>query len=213
MAEIVGSSRISEFSPVGYEGITEEDLRKIVVRGIGAANNATLNHPRNAAGSFAYHERVKAARDLFGPFGWTRYSKKGIEYVVCPNKQIAIVMSSADGNVGRPGGLVTTKYPKGHAYEDVIAANCDWLGLTNADGSAYFHDEEESFVTWFLLTCKVGDNVFWELSLPARIELGGRIENWERRILFAPVEVNLQPNYDPADQEPDIEVSVNKKTI
>lgn len=76
--------------------LTKDSLSDVAKRAVAQKFTAVSNHPRNAPGTFAYHEGVKALRDIFVGNNWEKQTEKNIEYIFNPNKKIKVIYQNVD---------------------------------------------------------------------------------------------------------------------
>lgn len=187
--------------------------------------SATPLDPTNAAGTLAHIYLVRGVRSILLARGWTKSNHRNCSLTVSPDGRMAIRVSTGDEATGSDG-VPTTKYPKGPAMKDMVAANKNLLlfspevlGLPPTTDSDV--DEAEPRETWLLLTYPHEQGVAAELSLPIAMT-GSRPTGWAERIRL-PV-VPTGPNgggvVEPLSQGPtgpgaamvDIDVPVVRKT-
>jgi len=189
-------------------GLTVEALRDAVLAGESARNGCTPNDPPIAPGFVAWQLATRTLREFLAPDGWTR-SDAGINTVVHPDGEVAIVVGAGDDRTGLPHANPRTRYARGPATVDAIERNIqpglfDHLLPKNAS------DRRKTYV---LLICRVNEEVRSELSLPAAVGNDGRVECWFERILLDPISLGTQidPDSDDAPEPPPIEVSIRRR--
>lgn len=155
-------------------------------------SECTTNDPKSLPGFIAWARTTRALREKLIPFGWESHEEKNLPMVVHWEKKLAIVVSSGDEATGQNAFVAKTKYAKGRATEGVIIKNAIQLALFSApDIIKPIRPEPSAFITWFLLVSRQEDNIFFELSLPNRVQDGKPIGSWVERILFNPIQLNL----------------------
>ena len=198
-------------------------LQEICRRGLAQYLTATPYHPTNAPGTFMYHELVHAMRELLVPVGW-EFAEESLSFTYNTSLSIALAVSSGNIHAGDPTQNPSFKYPKGPTTQAAVAGNASQLGLF--DGVPGFAEyaasttpkrvEFDTFKTWWLLHhVDPGKEVMRaELSLPVRIGNSSETNQWEARIILAPIPFDEDPHTDrvsdPSDG-PDFDVEVRKK--
>lgn len=185
-------------------GITTEDVRKAVERGIVERMNCTTFDPPSYPGVVQWARTVRDLRETLVPNGWRADNTRNFSTVVSPNELVAIAVSTGDERTGREGEPEPrTKYPKDTVFLAAVNRNVQ-LSLfgemiIEADGKVLSKTR-----TWTLLmrTDAFAKEVRVELSLPARIGEDGRVIAWSERIIFTPLSFD---NTLPGDDDPPIE--------
>jgi len=190
-------------------GLDVNVLRDAVAMGEAARNTCTANDPAITPGFLAWARTTRGLRDLLAPRGWCRSNDGGLETVVAPDGKVALVVATGDEATGRAGVPPKTKYSKGPATAAAIEQN--QLSLFEDLAPIVPALAPADRVTWLLLIARESDEVRCELSLPAAIGEDGRVESWSERIILVPVGGDGEPTIKPADQEPEIEVSVSRR--
>ena len=81
-------------------GLDEGALRQARQQGLLASLECTASHAPTAAGTYAYHEIVRALRDLFRPFGWSGDDSRNRGLLTNEGGTRAIAVASGDENTG-----------------------------------------------------------------------------------------------------------------
>jgi hypothetical protein len=167
-------------------GLSSVILQEAVETGELFRSGCTSNDPKSLPGFLAWGRTTRALREKLIPKGWERIEILNLPMVVNKEKNMAIAVSSGDDATGNAVLVAKTKYAKGRATEGIIIKNLRQLSLA-------FHEDEKllpiqpasnQFVTWFLLVSRQNDEVFFELSLPNKIEKGQPVGDWAERIIF-----------------------------
>ena len=204
-------------------GLSGEIMNEICRRGLAEYFRATLYHPSNAAGTFLYHELVRATRELLVPNGWD-FAEESLSFTL--NRELSIALAVSSGNIytGNRTRNPSSKYPKGPTTQDAIVGNARQLGLFDnipsmtefAQPRAAKHVDFNKFQTWWLIHyVDLHDQVMRaELSLPTSISSAGEINQWEIRIILDPIRFDEEPSVERSDSGPDdqdVIVEVRKK--
>lgn len=196
-------------------GVTANQLREIVSKGQMIRNTVTPNHPITAAGTFAYHETVKAKRDTLLPLGWTRQTVNNCELTAHPVKNITISVSGGNGETGNQYGIPETKNPKGSQTELLVIENSyqdDMFAPKNDLAAGRF--DEIVCQNWILLYHHdpLRNEVRIELALPTSIGRNGKINGWHLRLIIDPIQLNPEPDaiYKP-DYAPESEIRITRR--
>ena len=193
-------------------GITTKQIQEIVSKGQMIRNTVTLNHPKTAAGTFAYHEMVKAIRDALLPLGWTRQTVNNCELTAHPVKNINISVSGGDEQTGNQYGIPETKNPKGSQTELLVVENANQYDMfTPSNELAPDNFNTIICQNWILLYHHDNrkNEVRIELSLPISIGRSGKINGWHLRLIIEPIQLSpeeitiYKPDYAP---EPEIKI-------
>ena len=199
-------------SVLEFIGVTTQQIKEIVSKGQMIRNTVTPNHPITAAGTFAYHEMVKAIRDALIPMGWTRQTVNNCELTAHPVKNITISVSGGNKETGNQFGIPETKNPKGSQTELLVIENSyqdDMFTPKNELTAGKF--DQVACQNWILLYHHDPQNneVRIELSLPTSIGRNGKINGWHLRLIIDPIQLNpevntiFKPDYAP---EPEIQI-------
>jgi hypothetical protein len=204
-------------------GLTKATLEEVCRRGLAEYLLATPYHPSNAAGTFLYHEAVRAMRELLVPTGW-EFAEESLAFTFNSDLAIALAVSSGSVYAGDPTQNPSFKYPKGPTTLAAVAGNARQLGLF--DGVPGFTEYAtrlaskrvafDTFQIWWLIHhVDLRKGVMRaELSLPVRIGSGAETNQWESRIILDPIPFEDAPDADrtgdPVDG-PDFDVEVRKK--
>jgi hypothetical protein len=199
-------------------GLDEAVLRQARQQGLLASLECTASHAPNAAGTYAYHEIVRALRDLFRPFGWSGDDRRNRGLLTNEDESRAIAVASGDENTGRPGVTPCTRNPKGITTIQAIRDNSiGWL-FSEMEEDREAQIETSGIETWMLLTYRdLSTQKFRsELSLP--ISINGRRcpDQWRERIILDVIDfddavsVNAGPN-SPSGSTPEINVEIRRR--
>jgi len=181
-----------------------ETLREIVSKGQMARNSVTPNHPLTAAGTFVYHETVRAKRDTLLQREWTKQSVSNCELTAHPHKNMTISVSVGDNETGNKLGNPKTKNQKGSQVELLINGNGIQEDMfTPSKNQATPDIKDIECQNWILLYHhdRQKDEVRLELSLPMSIGLNNKIDDWHYRIILDPIPLgtahieNYEPDY------------------
>lgn len=198
-------------------------MEEICLRGLAQYHTATPFHATNAPGTYLYHGLVHAMRELLVPEGW-EFAEESLSFTFNSDLSIALAVSSGNVHAGDPTQSPAFKYPKGSITQAAIAGNASQLGLF--DGVPGFADLAvpntpkrvafDTFKTWWLLhhVDPYKQVMRAELSLPVSIGVGSETNQWESRIILAPIPFDEEPDADRVDNDldgPDFEVEVRKK--
>lgn len=193
-------------------GITSQQLREIVSKGQMIRATVTNNHPQTAAGTFVYHETVRAKRDILMACGWTSHTVNNCELTAHPGKNITISVSGGNKETGNQYGTPQTKNPKGSQTELLVVENSNQLDMFSPNNEQQEDKlDDTTCQNWMLLYYPDFQNneVRLELSLPTSIGRNGKVNNWRLRLILEPIQLDpesdatYEPDYAP---EPDIQI-------
>lgn len=194
-------------------GLTVDLLHRAARTGLIARSMRTRFAPRNAPGTDLYSHTVEELRLQTEPLGWTIDQSGGQERTISPDGQFAIVVSTGDGPVGKPG-TPRTAHPKGQKTRQAIVSNQLWLqesitGLVvNATTTA--PSTTGPATVWIFLVKVEGTELVMELSLPDHFDKDGRPDGFADRILLPAIPLSVQPGSD-ADEPPSFDVPVERR--
>lgn len=155
--------------------LTKHKLCQVANRAIAQKLNAVSNHPVNTPGIFAYHEGVKAMRDIFvDGETWIKSVENGIEYIVNPVKKIKVIYQNVDyacnpdhapQPISRRGGTAKRAAISSNQLE-MFERSCDPVNV--------------------LVICVSENNgiVNGEISRPSNITARGYFSDFMERIFF-----------------------------
>jgi hypothetical protein len=173
-------------------GITRQVIQEALRAGEAARASCTLNDPPIMPGLLAWGRTVRALGELLAPHGWTRHDDGNFSTVVDKRLGIAVAVATGDEGTGLGNMNPRTKYPKGPTTAHAIKQNNEQLELF-ADLASETEEisggSDRAALTWILLIARVGDQLRYELSLPAAIAEDGRVEGWRDRIIFEPLQI------------------------
>lgn len=202
-------------------GLTTEILTEAVKRGYANRVNATENDPPNAAGSMAWFGTVRSLREFLISLGcWDRRTIRNSSLTSNTENFISIVVYSGDKNVGREGKEITpkTRNKLGKQAESYIRKNIDDFDMVKNFGDfkgqcietaqcqtwvlMYYHDIEKA-------------EIRSEISLPISMNIYGRINDWENRIILDPIPLDNAPITQNKSIDinnlPDIDIPIERK--
>lgn len=184
-------------------GVTEEELREAVKKGLDARKRCTAFHPPSAPGYYQWAEIHVALRQTYVPLKWEASDDGGFSTVVRPDGAVAITVATGSDRTGQLGDpQPTTKYPRGAMSQAAVKANQQVALDLVTGGSILPPDPDKSkSVTWWLLVCTRHDEVRMELSRPNGIDDDGRIYSWTKRIILSPLPIETAPNVIPDDDD------------
>lgn len=199
-------------------GLDEAALRQARQQGLLASLECTVSHAPTAAGTYGYHEIVRALRDLFRQFGWSGDDRWNRGLLTNEDESRAIAVASGDENTGRIDATPCTRNPKGITTIQAVRDNSvGWL-FSEMEEDREAQLETSGIETWMLLTFRdLGTQTFRsELSLP--ISVNGRRcpDQWRERIILDVisfddvVSVEANPN-SPSGSTPEINVEIRRR--
>ncbi|MGB6187376.1 MAG: hypothetical protein WBF70_02165 [Aeromonas molluscorum] len=100
--------------------ISQNDLGRILERGLSGRYSTTLNHPKTSRGQYFYGEGVSAARDILAPKGYKRLSLRNVELTV--SDKVALYLCRGCDQTGRVHGYPESRMKKGDF-------TCELMGL------------------------------------------------------------------------------------
>lgn len=183
--------------------LTINKLSEVAKRAIAQKSSAVSNHPVNAPGTFAYHEGVRAMRDIFvDDVTWKKSVENGIEYIENPSKKIKIMYQNVDHACNRSRDPQPISKRGGIAKRNAISSN--QLDL--------FGRETPSTNVWVICVSENKGIVNAEISLPAEILKNGCFSHFIERIFILQnhdLENNSNNSEDSGDQyNDDIRISL-----
>lgn len=195
-------------------GVPENALREAIEASERLRQGMNPNHPPMAHGFIPWSELVCALRDQLLPLGWRKSDEGNLPRVIHPNGKLAIAVLTGDECTGRNEEALRSKYPRGPRTRALIHENAQQLELGDLGYMAKVLPLPESnILLWYLMIRRIGDGVWFELSLPYSIGNDGHVAGWKKRIFFEPVvfevdRVDLEINEDSMD---DIDIVVTPK--
>jgi hypothetical protein len=200
-------------------GLTVEELHRILEQAHADRRDCTKLDPITLPGNVFWGRVIRYAREIYLLKGWKLARPKLVELVVNPSEEFGFTACSGDRATGRPELTPSSRYGKGTAMAERIAANQLVLPGMEAVRSPD-DDQYEGLKTWCLLYYHepVKDEesektILWaEIALPERISDRGKIDSWIERILLPPLEfdeafVLPDPDIEPG---PDIDVPIER---
>ena len=169
------ADRLAAFS------LTEQDAFEVVWAALQARRDTTENHAANAAGTYAYHEGLRALRDILLPKGWVRDNELNIESVIDLGLGVRIVFQNVDvATQDRPPRAISGKGP---AAERMVDKSMPYLfdDMESERQSRLRRAEKaQGCEVWFLCVSEHGQA---ELSRPMEI-VGGQFGEFVERIFI-----------------------------
>lgn len=167
-------------------GLDATALRQALQQGLLASLECTASHAPTAAGTYGYHEIVRALRDLFRPFGWAGDDRWNRGLLTNEDGTRAIAVASGDENTGRADATPCTRNPKGSTTIQAIRDNSiGWL-FSEMEEDREAQLAMSGIETRMLLTFRdfATQTFRSELSLP--ISINGRRcpDQWSERIIL-----------------------------
>lgn len=191
-------------------GLTEEILRNSVLDGELERENCTQFDPRGAGGYCAWYRTVGALRERLFEVGWQLKDDGNFPIIISPDGLVAIAVATGDEATGDHNAMPRTKYPRGAVAKSYVDVNQQLLFEGARDIPS---ESSESRTTWFLLKRRVDDLVYFELSLPSKMNLDTPIGDWSARIFFEPVKLDsLPPGFDDDDNGDDLDIPVTRRS-
>lgn len=200
-------SEIEVASSLEIFGITKSILKDVAMNVISAKNQATMLHPINAPGTFAYHEGVRSMREVFISLqdGWESDSLNGIEVVSHQKKNLIIVFQNVDYACG-------ADCPKAISEKRISSRK-----LIEKNSLPLFPEisgqKHENRKVWYLCVSSNEEEVKMELSKPESIDDKGQFSVFSERIFIVNEEEVLLPPTpsDDAFEVDDFDIEVTKK--
>lgn len=199
-------------------GLSAEMVERVVRRADAEASLCTPFDPPIMEGLTRWGRTNRFLREELIPAGWSYDNPRNLPRTIHPSGEFAIVATTGDDLTGLLELLPATKYPKGDATVQAVAAN-EQLTLDFGDFDPGAAERPASgptdLLTWFMLFRADEDGFRVELSLPDAIA-DGRITSWAERIIL-PVfpcdedrlAILMPPGGDGGDEE--IVVEVNRR--
>jgi hypothetical protein len=192
-------------------GVTEEQLRDAVKKGLDAQLRCTRLHPPSAPGYYRWAEGTVALRQTLRPQGWKADDSGNLSSVVRPDGLVQIVIATGDSRTAKPGIPVpTTKYPRGPRTRAAVQRN-NQLQLDVVSGATILPDDGPRCVSWWLLVAGGHEWVRMELSCPSHINELNYIDSWSDRIFLEPLDIEGTIDLDPEEQAMEFDVPVQRR--
>ncbi|EIY5155790.1 hypothetical protein KAG03_11990 [Klebsiella variicola] len=100
--------------------LSQNDLIRILERGLSGRYSTTPNHPATSRGQYFYGEGVSAAREILAPKGYSRLSLRNVELTV--SDKVAIYLCRGCDQTGLVHGYPESRMKKGDF-------TCELMGL------------------------------------------------------------------------------------
>ena len=184
---------------LAHLAVPEEALRRAIWRAYGEHRLLTPHDPAWYAGGVLPGKTMRYLRDLLVPgHGWAAETDAGLEIVVRPDREIALVVWSGDVGTGDVRCWApSTRRPRGEASRVVVETNEQQVlfGELPAKPPRY---------TWALLVRGEQDGVQAELSMPMSVSGGGVITEWRTRIILGVIDGGdpVRERITPAPKQP-----------
>jgi hypothetical protein len=183
-------------------GLTQEILRKAIIRGHAAWAACTANHPRIFPGISNWANVMCGLTDqvVAVPLRWIPEERAGQPLVVNPSGTVAVTVSSGDENTGKIGeGLLLGVQPRTTAPKGIVTIEAVRRNLLNRYLFPAMEEDAQKQVemarlrkqnTWILLFRRdlLSGEVRCELSRPIKMDEDMHISKWSERIILPPVE-------------------------
>jgi hypothetical protein len=203
---------------VAQLGLAVEELRKAVWAGEIARQDCTPLDPVAIPGTEAWRWATRRLREFKVIHGWRPDDRHGFPLVVNPTTAVAVAVSSGTRETGKdePGKWPTTRNPKGSVVDGIVRQQRRQLLLPEMEESTPLvaSPDQNEFMVWFLLVYfdPKEEKAFCELSRPSAIDENGFIEDWDERIILAPVDLEEFSAEDgDGEADSDIDVRVTRK--
>ena len=193
-------------------GVDSAILRRAVEAGEMAGDACTDLDPPGFRGYTQWGVCTRELRMGLSSLRWTWKNRQNLPLVVRPDGLMCITVATGDTATGIESATPQTKNPRGKVTRAAIMENAGQLSLFDGMERLHAVDTEPSTLTWILLFHRDGDVVRCELSLPRAWDADGRPSAWAERLILDPVGVVDRLN-NPADQEPEIDVEVERKNV
>jgi hypothetical protein len=193
-------------------GVAAEVLGNACHYGLQHAFQCTRHDPPMLPGVLAWGKTMRYLRDQLVPLGWTVSNARNYATVVHPQGGLAITVAAGDANTGLSDAVPSTKHEKGPATRDAVRQN----QLTFADVSESFPvptRDDLGSLTWLLLhyADEEREEIRMELSLPQDMTADGYVTTWRERILLPSVPFSPTPEEAGDEDEPEIDISVERR--
>ena len=98
--------------------LSQNDLIRILERGLSGRYSTTQNHPVTSRGQYFYGEGVSAARDILAPKGYKRLSLRNVELTI--NEKVAIYLCRGCDQTGLVHGYPESRMKKGDFTRELM---------------------------------------------------------------------------------------------
>jgi hypothetical protein len=169
-------------------GLKESILRLAVEQGQAEWANCTLNHPPMFRGLVPWAYTLSSVRESMIPEGWDRLEDGGQSFIVNKSGNLAITAATGDRYTGVKAETPSTKSSKGPKTQLAIAQNAlSWTLF--GDIRTAEKQKADARITWILLFYRDDEasEIRCELSLPARMNNEGQVDEWKERIILAAI--------------------------
>jgi len=194
-------------------GLKESILRLSVEQGQGDWANCTLNDPPMFRGLVPWARTLRSVRESMIPEGWERLEDGGQSFVVNKSGTLAITAATGDRYTGLKDETPATKSGKGPKTQLAIAQNTlAWI--LYGDIRTAEKQKADSRTTWILLFYRDTETseIRCELSLPARMNNEGQVDDWKERIILTAIPFGDRARIKIADSStPHIEIDVKRR--
>lgn len=173
-------------------GLSEADIRSAVEFALPYALEANTDlDPLGASGSAMYAKLHRGLREVLTVRGWTIDRADNYESTVHPDGTHAIAVMAGNANTGNPDRRPAAKRDQGPGTRSIVETN--WVQETMFVAGEVQTKAGKGQVprlsTWMLVHYIDEDEeiVRVEVSLPLVITESGRVIDWAKRIILAPV--------------------------
>lgn len=170
-------------------GLSLDVLEEAVWVGELYRSGCTANDPKAVPGYIAWARAIRCLREQLLPLGWESLEVSNLPLVLNPKNRVAVAVSSGDDATGNAALVAKTKNRKGKAAKAMVANGYHQLSLFPND-SAGTVKKPQGFQIWYLLVSRQGNEAYYQLSLPRRMEEGKPIRDWAETIFFPPLNLD-----------------------
>lgn len=196
--------------------LTESVLRLAVEQGQAQWANLTLNYPPMYRGVTPWASAIAVLREQKIPDGWERLDEGGQSLAVNSAGTIAVTAATGDRFTGIKDATPSTKSGKGPKTQLAITQNTLAVSLFGDIRTAE-RKKADARITWILLFHRDTDSseIRCELSLPARMNDEGQVDEWVERIILNAIpfgDGGAKVEFDaPEGQSPNIDFNVKRR--
>jgi hypothetical protein len=135
------------------------------------------------------YAEVTYALRAYLPRPWAPRKHLGVEMIVHPGRATAIVVVKGDAATGDEHRSPQFEYARGPGGVEVLNADSSPQLVLFPTTVAPPGGEAPELAVWALLHRLVGARCVAELSLPERVDAGGRAHGWLHRIVLPPLDL------------------------
>ncbi|WVM92157.1 hypothetical protein ULG90_21015 [Halopseudomonas pachastrellae] len=195
--------------------LEREPLREAVNQAHLQRVRLTPNHPSIFPGLEMWGWLVGAVRDQLRPLGWVAHEQSNYPLTVHSELNLAIAVASGDSYVGNLLGMPSSRSRKGKNTVDAVERNCQFDMFADLLPDPEELPEAGPHETWILLhhADTLKKEIRIELSRPAGMGKGGKINFWSERIMLGTLALDDDLFEVTPPSGPDIDIEIRRKSL